>query len=333
MLKKIFIGLLSVSIILAIGYISGPKASISSLEGSFPELSQDLSSIESYIQSKEDTVKGLKSGNEARIVWADAENPSKTTYSFLYIHGFGASSREGAPVHEAIAKHFNANLYLLRLPEHGINRRDAMKHLTAESLVAEVREAYIIAQKLGDEVIVIGTSMGGALALNLAAEKPEIKAVILYSPAIEDYGQKLAQFFQPWAAYMAERFVMKDGVNIVKREGEKAKYWSEQYHINGYLSLAVLLKSKMNKETFEKVKQPVFMGYYYKNEQEQDFVVAVKAMKEMYEQLGTASDKKVEKAFPESADHVIASDLTSKDWENVLNSSIDFLNGVLKNYK
>ncbi len=331
MLKKIFIGLLSVSIILAIGYISGPKASISSLEGSFPELSQDLSSVESYIQSKEDTVKGLKSGNEARIVWADAENPSKTTYSFLYIHGFGASSREGAPVHEAIAKHFNANLYLLRLPEHGIDRIDAMKHLTAESLVAEVRQAYIIAQKLGDKVIVIGTSMGGALALNLAAEKPEIKAIILYSPAIEDYVQKLAQFFQPWAAFMAERFIMKDGVNIVKREGEKEKYWSEQYHINGYLSLAVLLKSKMNKETFEKVKQPVFMGYYYKNEQEQDFVVAVKAMKEMYEQLGTASDKKVEKAFPESGDHVIASDLTSKDWENVLISSIDFLNGVLKN--
>jgi pimeloyl-ACP methyl ester carboxylesterase len=329
MLKKIFLGVLSLAILLAISYMAGPKASVDSLQGEYPVVPSDLKSLENLLRAKEDTVQGLKEGNKAKIIWANPENPQKTAYSFLYIHGFGASSREGSPVHEAIANHYNANLYLLRLPEHGIDRKDAMRYMTAELLVQEVREAYMLAQQLGEEVIVIGTSMGGALALNLASERPEIKALVLYSPAIRDYGQKLEQFFQPWAAYMAEKFIFEDGVNIVKREGEKAQYWSEQYHINGYLSLAVLLKSKMTKETFERIHQPVFMGYYYKDESAQDFVVSVKAMQEMFEQLGTPSDKKVEKAFPETADHVIASDLTSKDWENVLKSSLEFLDAIV----
>jgi hypothetical protein len=86
----------------------------------------------------------------------------------------------------------------------------------------------------------------------------------------------------------------------------------------------------MNESTFKKIKQPLFLGYYYKDNENQDKVVSVPKMKEMFEQVSTPSDMKREKAFPKSGDHVIGSSITSGDWEGVLFSTIDFLENVVK---
>ncbi len=328
MLKNILIGLMSVAMILVIAWMLGPKANLEDLSGSYPNVPNRSSELETYLSAKEDTVTGLKPGNGAKIVWADSVTKEKTDYSIIYIHGFGASEMEGNPVHRNLAAHFDANLYLVRLPEHGIKRSDGMKHLTAQRLMDEVREAYMIGKSLGDSVIVVGTSMGGALALTLASERPEIKALVVYSPAIRETGDQLEQFFRPWSIYLAENYVFENGTRQTPREGEKAKYWSEEYHVNGFVSLAVLIRSKMTEENFKKIKQPLFLGYYFKSDQEQDFVVSVPKMLEMYNQIGTPDSLKVKQAFPESGDHVIASSITSEDWEGVLEETIRFLEAV-----
>src|SRR5690606_28081300 len=126
-------------------------------------------------------------------------------YAIVYIHGFGASQMEGDPVHLELAEHFGANLYLARLSEHGIKRKNGMEYLTAEKLVQDAREAYMIGKSLGDSVIVIGTSMGGALSLILASERPDLHSLILYSPCIREYGNQLDAFFEPWQAYLMEK--------------------------------------------------------------------------------------------------------------------------------
>ncbi|MFD2201035.1 alpha/beta hydrolase [Shivajiella indica] len=329
-MKTVLKVVLGLAIVLAVVYMLGPKSKIQSLEGDYPSVPTRIADIESFVRAKQDTIRGLKPGNEAKIVWADSLNKSKTPYSVVYIHGFGASEMEGSPVNRELAAHFGANLYLVRLPEHGIDREDAMKHLSAQKLVDEVREAYMIGKSLGDSVIVVGTSMGGALSLILASERPDMKALVIYSPAIEAGGGALDSFFRPWYKFIAENFGLKNGVNIVAREGEKAKYWSSQYHVNGYESLAVLLRSKMTVETFQNIHVPVFLAYYYKNEQEQDFVVSVPKMLEMYDQLGTEESQKRKMAFPNTGDHVIASSITSHDWEGVLRESIQFLERVAK---
>ncbi|EKB49738.1 alpha/beta hydrolase [Cecembia lonarensis] len=329
-MKTVLKVLLFLAIALAVTYMLGPKASIEPLSGDYPEVPTRMYDLEAYVTSKEDTVKGLKPGNKAKIVWADSVNKSKTSYSIVYIHGFGASEMEGSPVHREVAKHFGSNLYLVRLPEHGIDREDAMKHLTAQKLVDDVREAYMIGKSLGDSVIVIGTSMGGALSLVLASERADMKALVLYSPAIREGGDALEQFFRPWTKFLAERFVYENGVRITPREGDKAKYWSEQYHVNGFESLAVLLRSKMVGDTFLKIELPVFMGYYYKSDQEQDFVVSVPKMLEMFDRLKTPDRMKRRVSFPDTGDHVIASSITSEDWESVLNETILFLENVAK---
>jgi pimeloyl-ACP methyl ester carboxylesterase len=160
MLKKLILVLMSLAMILVITWMLGPKANIEELGGEYPTVPTDAIELNLISPAKEDTVKGLKPGNDAKIIWADSLVKAKTPYSIVYIHGFGASEREGSPVTRELADHFDANLYLVRLPEHGIKRPDGMKHMTAQRLVDEVREAYMIGKSLGDSVIVVGTSMG-----------------------------------------------------------------------------------------------------------------------------------------------------------------------------
>lgn len=329
MLRKIFLVFFALAMVLAITYLLGPKVKKQELTINFPEVPTRISELEEYIYSREDSVLGLKPGNEAYIVWADSTNKRKTPYSIVYIHGFGASPMEGDPTHRFLSAHFGANLFVTRLPEHGIKRDNGMEYLSAQKLADAAGEAYQIGKSLGDEVIVVGTSMGGALTLLLASQQPDIKAIALYSPAIRDNGEKLGAFFQPWMKFLMEKTTMQNGVNHQKREGEKAAFWSEDYHINGYESLALLLYSEMDEETFKEIDQPLFLGYYYKSEEEQDFVVSVPKMLEMYQQVSTPTSLKREKAFPNSGDHVIASSITSDDWEGVLFETINFLENVV----
>lgn len=328
MVKKIFLGLFATAMILAIVYMLGPKVETQQLTIAFPEIPTDPQSLESYLRNREDSVKGLKPGNGAYILWADSTQKSKTPYSIVYIHGFGASPMEGDPVHRFLAAHFGANLFVTRLPEHGISRKNGMEYLTAQDLANAAGEAYQIGKSLGEKVIVVGTSMGGSLSLLLASQQADIHALVLYSPAIRDEARMLEGFFSPWVFWIMKKTLLNDGMMNQQREGEKGAYWSEEYHANGYESLAVLLYSEMNKETFAKVKQPVFLGYYYKNEQEKDMVVSVSKMQEMFGQLGTATALKKEMAFPKTGDHVIASSITSQDWQTVLFQTIDFLENV-----
>ena len=330
MLRKIFLGLFASAMILAILYMLGPKLKDEKLTIQFPTVPSQLDELEAYLKQREDTVKGLKPGNEAYIQWADTTLKNRTPYSIVYIHGFGAGPMEGDPVHRFLGEHFEANVFVTRLPEHGISRPDGMSHLTAQALADAAGEAYEIGKSIGDSVIVVGTSMGGALTLLLASQQPEIKAVVLYSPAIRDAAGRLESFFKPWTKLVMEKTMTQNGAMDMKRTGEKAAYWSEVQHVNAYESLAIVMYSNMNKETFQKVTQPVFMGYYYKNDQEQDFVVSVPKMLEMYSQLGTAPALKKEMAFPKTGDHVIASSITSQDWHTVLFSTIDFLENVVK---
>ncbi|MBT0810796.1 alpha/beta fold hydrolase [Litoribacter ruber] len=326
MLRKILIVLLVLAVIMAIGYVSGPRQRISPLTGDYPEVPIDPLELDAYLQLREDTVKGLKEDNEAKIIWADSSTKHKTEYAFVYIHGFGASEKEGHPLHRELAQYFGANLFLTRLPEHGIDRNDAFRHLSAQQLADAAREAYSIGKAIGDKVVVIGTSMGGALTLMLGSEQEDIEALVLLSPAIRDFEGRLELLFQPWMTnLLASAITNEEGVQIIERSGDKAQYWSEQYHVNAYTSLAVLLKSKMNTDTFEQIKQPVFMGYYYKDDENQDFVVSVPAMLDMFEELGTDEKLKVKMAFPEANDHVIGSAITSEDWQSVLEACKEFL--------
>ncbi len=165
-MKKFLKWFAGVILVLLIGYLIGPRPPKPDFRIPAIELPSSLNELDRQINDNEAAVKGIKPDNQARIVWADSSKKEKTKIAFLYLHGFSASQAEGDPVHRDIAKRFNANLYLARLAEHGIERGDStMINLNASEYEASAEKALEIAEKLGEEVIVIGTSTGGTLTL------------------------------------------------------------------------------------------------------------------------------------------------------------------------
>jgi esterase/lipase len=325
---KWFFGLI---LLLLLAYSAGPKPSKPDFTIHDLVLPSSLTDLEKTINQDEKMVKGIKPDNQARIIWADTAKKEKTKIAFLYLHGFSASQVEGDPVHRDLAGKYKANLYLSRLAGHGIDKGDStMIGLTAADYEASAENALSIAKKLGDEVIVIGTSAGGALTLFLASRHPEIKAIILYSPCVKLYDRTAMILDRPWGLQIAR---LVTGAPVKKYESESkphSNYWQLNYRIEGLVALQNLISNTMKPEVFSRIKCPVFLGYYYKNETEQDNTVSVPAMLKMFDELGTPENLKEKKAFPMVAAHVIASYVRSKDWQSVEKETDNFLADKVK---
>jgi pimeloyl-ACP methyl ester carboxylesterase len=326
-MKKFIVGLLALLATGTVLYLVGPESSVGELNGNLPQLTTDLVRLEEEIVRREASNPLIKPDNEARIIWADSSK-QKTPYSMVYLHGFGASQGEGEPVHRMLAERFGCNLYLSRLKEQGIESDSAFKSMTSENLLESAKEAVAVGEAIGDSVIIIGTSTGGALGLFITAENPDIAGLLLYSPIISPANESLFLLNGPWGRSIGEAVLGE--VNVEEREGAVKQYWSNVYFLEGYMALAGLVENTMHEETFKKIQSPVFLAYYYKNEEEQDKVVSVEAMLRMYDQLGSPSAKKQKIAFPEAGDHVISSVYRSGDWLGVYRASAEFLEKTME---
>ena len=284
--------------------------------------------VEQLIDKENKETKNLKPDNEARIVWANPDKKDKTDYVLIYIHGFSASCKEGYPVNYDFAKRYGMNLFCARLAEHGLSDEKSLENLTPENYFNSAKRAVELGMQLGDKVILMSTSTGGTQSLVLAADNPDIvDALILYSPNI-DVAQKSAHILSSKFGYMIAR-VLKGKMIQYDDPPEVQKYWQSQYHLNGPRAMIQLVEATMNPETFKKVKQPVFLGYYYKNEEEKDPTVSVDALLKMYDKLGTPPDKKMKTAFPDAGCHPIASSIYNKHYKEVEQKTYEFAEKIL----
>ncbi len=311
-------------------YTLGPAPSKPHFPAQLPKVPSSLVQLERDIRISEQSRKDVKANNEARIVWADSTRKQKTPYSMLYLHGFSASQEEGAPVHTDLARQFGCNLYLARLEDHGTQHEDVFLKLTAENMVASAQRAFAIAEQLGDSVIVIGTSNGGALSLYLGATQPRMSALVVYSPAIALHNPSSFLLDKPWGLQIARSVLGSDYAVTSTNVAATHQYWSTKYRLEGLVTLQSFLSNTMTSETFQRIHCPVFMAYYYKNEEEQDKVVSVPAMLTMFDELATPAARKRKVAFPNANEHVIASHLRSKDWQGVERETARFLKEVLR---
>lgn len=332
MIKTLTKWLAGTILLLLTGYLSGPKPPDPAFNTYEQVLPASLPELEKQINEREKGVKGIKPDNEARIVWADSSKKEKTKIAFLYLHGFSASQAEGDPVHKDLAKKYNSNLYLSRLAEHGIDNGDStMINLTADNYEKSAEEALAIAEKLGEEVIIIGTSTGGALTLFLASRHPEIKALVLYSPCVKLYDGTAAILDKHWGLQIARKVTGGPTKKFGSDSPAHANYWALNYRIEALVALQSLITNTMTSSVFEKIKCPVFLGYYFKNEIEQDNTVSIPAMLKMFDELGTPPELKQKRAFPETGAHVIASYIRSKDWQSVEKETDNFLSTLSGN--
>ena len=314
---------------LVIIYFVGPHPKAPVYSKTLPAVPTDASSLENYISSNEAQHK-LKQNNEARIVWFDSSK-TKTEYAIVYLHGFSASQEEGRPIHINIAKEFGCNLYLSRLADHGIDTIDPMINLTADELWESAKQALQIGKQLGNKVILMTTSTGGTLALKLAADYPnDVYALILMSPNIAINNDKAYLLNNPWGLQIARAVTGSHYVTAKDTRPIYKQYWYSRYPLESTVQLQELIETSMTNETFKKVKQPVLMLYYYKDDVHQDSVVSVPAMLNMFKELGTPANQKIELAMPFAGDHVMGSYIKSKDLLDVQQSIEKFMVHNLK---
>jgi pimeloyl-ACP methyl ester carboxylesterase len=314
--------------IIAIVYLLGPSPSTPVYSTAMPAVPAEPTALVNYINQQE-TAHAIKPDNEARVVWANDSVKNKTEYALVYLHGFTASQGEGDPVHRSLAKKFGCNLYLSRLAEHGIDTTEPMVNLTSDNLWETAKQALAIGKQIGNKVILVGTSTGGTLALKLAAEYPDIHALILMSPNIAINDPTAWILNNPWGLQIARLVTGSKYLDSEDTREAYRKYWTYHYRIEAAVNLEELVETSMKKETFERVKQPTLALYYYKDEVHQDSTVKVSAIREMFSQLGTPTDKKREKAMPKTGNHVIGSWIRSNDVPGVEQETERFMTEVL----
>lgn len=327
-MKKIYLFSISTLFILVLLFIMGPRVEAPVIQKPIPKIATTIEALPLWLAQKEAQTPNIKAGNHAQVVFADSI-PKKTPYAIVYLHGFSGSHADGAPVHKQIAESMGANLYLARLHAHGLEEEEGLSQFTGEKYLDSAREALAIGNLLGEKVILMGTSTGCTAALSLAAFHPELAALVLYAPNIRinhplDFIAAL-----PWGLQIIRLVEGGEYHEMNNPSEEKKQYWTTKYRLEAPVHLQKLLETAMVPELFGQIKIPVFSGFYYKNEQEQDPVVSVAEMKKMFQALGTPDHLKEEKAFPDAGAHEIACSIVTKNHSAVKDATLDFLDRVL----
>ena len=202
--------------------------------------SQALQKLEQQIELSEKQVLNLVDGTQKEIEWFNDER-QRTKYSIVYIHGFSASRKEISPVPEALAEKLGANIFFTRLRGHGRDGK-AMLDGSVEAWFEDTNEAYEIGEKIGEQVIVIGTSTGATLSTWLSAQKfaDNMIANIIISPN--------------FALANDKSWVMQSSIGlwlVKKLQGEErgfeplneyhAKYWTTRYPVDALVPMLDLL--------------------------------------------------------------------------------------------
>jgi alpha-beta hydrolase superfamily lysophospholipase len=261
----------------------------------------------------------IKADNEARIVFHGEAPHVRLPLAVVYLHGFTASQAEGAPAHREIAEAAGAHLYLNRLSDHGSDAPDAMAGASPERWRDEARRALDIGLQMGERVLLVGTSMGASLALDLAASRPDVvAAVVAWSPGIRVHDPA-----QLRAAVMLQGAVAPPG----ERSAFQRRYWSSMVHTDGYRAIARLFIERMRPEVLLDIVCPVFFGMWDGGEGDRDTLTSVSAMRHAFGWLGTPESQRRMVAYDHAA-HVLASPERSPAAGRVLADSLAFLRDI-----
>src|ERR1700730_2681578 len=125
------------------------------------------------------------------LAGAEAASYPGGPHGVLVIHGFTGSPQSMRPLADAIARAGFA-VELPRLPRHGTAIEDLIPIGWAEWSAA-VEDAYDELASRGDRVAVVGLSLGGALAVGLAARPAASSALVTISAAVEPGGAELVR--------------------------------------------------------------------------------------------------------------------------------------------
>jgi pimeloyl-ACP methyl ester carboxylesterase len=123
----------------------------------------------------------------------------RTPRVFVLLHGFTNSPSQFQEVGERLFAATGDNVYIPRLPRHAEREAPvrALSRVRADELTMFADSVVDVARGLGDSVIVVGMSAGGAIAAWIAQWRAEVRRAVLIAPALgpgllsEDQGREL----------------------------------------------------------------------------------------------------------------------------------------------
>ena len=250
----------------------------------------------------------------------------RTPVAMVYLHGFSASPPEGMPLVSELARRYGANLYYARLSDHGLTGDESYADADPERWRAEAAQALAQARShLGDSIVVVATSTGATLALDLAARfRESVQGLVLYSPNVQLAAPGASLLNGPWGLHLVRALA---GGEYRQLEGipEECDYiWTLRYRAEGIVALQELIERTMTQETFAAVQAPTLMAYW-----PDDDVISPEAAAAAAEQLGTPDAQVWVRPIPEVSGHVITTDCRTTGLEVVRATTQDFLEQVL----
>lgn len=289
-----------------------------------PALPNDL---DAYLDSVEAGVADLRPGDGREIVRADPGEVGRTPLSLVYLHGFSADRHELEPVLSELGEEFGANLYFARLAGHG---RDgsAMGEATVEAWLRDAAEAVSIGERIGDRVVLVGTSTGGTLAA-WAAARPEtdgrIAALVLISPNLQPKDRSSRVLLYPWGGLLAS-IVVGDRRCFQADNDHQERHWTTCYPTSALVPMMGLVEYVRTMD-WTRIDVPILLIYSPK-----DGVVDAAETERVLSTLpeGRVWTKIVE-GSTDPMNHVLAGDIVSPDSNGEVRTAIaDFLVSALE---
>lgn len=199
--------------------------------------------LDEWLAAREARVPGIRAGDQKAIVWADPVGREATPIAVVYLHGFSADRHEIEPVLTDLASEMGFNVFFTRLRGHG---RDgpAMAEAAVEGWLDDTAEAVAIGSRIGERVVVMGTSTGGTLA-TWAANRPEavdrIDGVVLVSPNYQPRDRSSRVLLYPWGSVIAG-LVLGEQRCFTPENDDQARHWTTCYPTSALSTMMALVE-------------------------------------------------------------------------------------------
>lgn len=308
-----------VFIIFVLVFLSGPRVDIDTRIDpvSLPE------NLDKYIAESESRFDDIVPGTEKVIFWARGKGV-RTPFSVVYFHGFSASRKETAPLADIIAQKLCANLFYTRFTGHGRSPK-AMLDGSVNAWLNDGVQALTIGQRIGEKVIVMGTSTGGTIAAWLATQPAagNVAAFILISPNFGPANSMAKILLLPWGGNIAELLIGRERAFKPDNPGHE-KYWTCRYPTRALLPMMGLVRLAACAD-LSRIKAPVLVIY-----SPSDRVVNPALTETAFKKISAA--RKLLVPYTGSSDpdqHVLAGDILSPGSTQALGTMIsDFILGL-----
>lgn len=296
-----FVALLVV--ILAALWFAGPRVAVDTelRPVTVPE------DVEGWLAEQEAAVPDLRANTEKRILWADPTGKRRTPIALVYIPGFSATRQEMSPLPEQVAAGLGANLYLARLSGHG-STGEALAAATVNDWLNDISEAVAVGERLGEKVVILGTSTGAGLVTWMAAEGKlgaQVAGLVLFSP---NYGSRTAGselLVGPWARPLARLAIGPERSWEPSNEGHAA-YWTYRYPVEAAVQ-AMATVALIRQADPGRIDLPVRI--YYSPE---DTVVEPARIEALFARIGSTDKALVAVSDGDDPDHhILAGDILS----------------------